>query len=94
MTQDERWNKHYQEIVAFITEHKRRPSKYRTAEHPMLNWMKYCRKLIAQNKLSEDRVAKFNALMELADKFQRKNQYRYAYNSDENPDLWDEASQS
>lgn len=90
MKQDELWDSHYQEIMDFITTQKRRPSKHRLEEHQMLNWMKYCKKQIAQGKLSTDRVEKFNVLMSLADKFQRKNQYEYARKTDIILSLWDD----
>lgn len=90
MTQDEQWNLHYQEIMDFMAEYKRRPSKHRVEEHQMLNWIKYCKKLIAQGKLSEERVEKFNVLMALADKFQRKNQYEYSRKGGVMLNLWDD----
>ena len=40
MTQDERWNLHYNEVKSFIEENHRNPSKHRIEEHDMLNWLK------------------------------------------------------
>ena len=40
MTQDERWNLRYQEVMAFIETNHRNPSKHRIEEHDMLNWVK------------------------------------------------------
>ena len=45
MTQDERWNIRYQEVMAFIESNHRNPSKHRLEEHDMLNWVKQQRKL-------------------------------------------------
>ena len=45
MTQDERWNIRYQEVMAFIESNHRNPSKHRLEEHAMLNWVKQQRKL-------------------------------------------------
>ena len=78
MTQEDRWNQHYEEIVAFMRLHRRRPSKHRPEERDMLNWMKYNKKLISKNKLAEERVEKFNALMTIGKEVQRVNQYAYA----------------
>ena len=40
MTQDERWNLRYQEVIDFIETNHRNPSKHRLEEHDMLNWLK------------------------------------------------------
>ena len=77
MTQDELWASHYHEIFDFITEQKRRPSKHRKEEHSMLDWFKAQRKLLAKDKLKPERVEKMNLLLELANRYLRKNQYAY-----------------
>lgn len=51
MTQDERWNSHYQEVMEFVETNHRNPSKYRLEEHNMLNWVKQQRKLHNAGKL-------------------------------------------
>ena len=48
MTQDERWNLRYQEVMAFIETNHRNPLRHRIEEHDMLNWVKTNRK--AMNK--------------------------------------------
>ena len=55
MTQDERWNIRYKEVVEFIEVNKRNPSKHRVEEHLMLNWIKANRKALNAGtmKLSE-----------------------------------------
>lgn len=40
MTQDERWQKRYDEVVEFINSNHRNPSRHRIEEHDMLNWVK------------------------------------------------------
>ena len=54
----------------------RRPSKYRLEEHDMLNWFKATKKRIAKGELSEERLKKFNILLEVAEKYRRLNQYK------------------
>ena len=76
MTQDERWQQQYDQMMAFMNENHRRPSKYRLEEHDMLNWYKATKKRIAKGELSEDRLEKFNILQEVAEKYRRLNQYR------------------
>ena len=75
MTQDERWNIRYQEVMAFIETNKRNPSKHRIEEHDMLNWVKANRKALNAGKLKEERVGKFRELLALMEIYKRKNQY-------------------
>ena len=75
MTQDERWNIRYQEVMAFIKGYHRNPSRHRIEEHDMLNWLKANRKAMNAGKLKEERVEKFRKLLELTEQYKRKNQY-------------------
>ena len=75
MTQDERWQRQYDQMMEFMETNHRRPSKHRLEEHDMLNWFKATKKQIAKGGYSEDRIKKFNKLFEVADKYRRKNQY-------------------
>jgi hypothetical protein len=76
MTQDERWQQQYEQMMAFMNENHRRPSKHRLEEHDMLNWYKATKKRIAKGELSEDRLEKFKTLQEIAEKYRRLNQYK------------------
>ena len=58
MTQDERWQKRYDEVVDFIDANKRNPSKHRIEEHDMLNWLKANRKALNAGKMKPERVEK------------------------------------
>lgn len=84
MTQNEVWDKHYQEIMDFVKTNKRRPSKYRKEEICMVYWIKYCKKLINQGRMGDARKEKFESLMNYINKFQRKNQYEYTQQNEEN----------
>ena len=75
MTQDERWNSHYQEVMEFVETNHRNPSKYRLEEHNMLNWVKQQRKLHNAGKLNLNRVEAFTKLMALIEENKRVNQY-------------------
>lgn len=46
MTQDEKWLARYDEVVAFLEENQRNPSRHRLEEHLMLNFVKHNRKLM------------------------------------------------
>ena len=75
MTQDERWNIRYQEVIDFIETNHRNPSKHRLEEHDMLNWLKQQRKLHNAGRLKANRVERFKKLLELIEQYRRKNQY-------------------
>ena len=75
MTQDECWQKRYEEVVGFIEANKRNPSKHRIEEHDMLNWMKANRKAMNAGKMKPERVGLFNRLLELVEQYKRVNQY-------------------
>ena len=75
MTQEERWAIRYKEVVDFIEANHRNPSRHRIEEHDYLNWLIANRKLLNAGKLKEDRVDKFEMLLELLEQYKRKNQY-------------------
>ena len=76
MTQDERWMIRYKEVKTFIETNHRNPSKYNPEEMLMVHFMKRGRKLMNAGELAEDRVEKFKVLLELCERFKRKNQYQ------------------
>lgn len=75
MTQEEKWIEKYKEVVGFIEREHRNPSKHRIEEHDMLNWMKHQRKVMNAGELKEPRLSKFKELLELSERYKRKNQY-------------------
>ena len=75
MTQDERWQERYDEVVGFIKANHRNPSRHRIEEHDMLNWVKANRKVMNAGKMKAERVEKFERLQELMEGYKRKNQY-------------------
>ena len=74
MTQDERWNFRYNEVVEFIETNHRNPSKYRIEEHDMLNWLKANRKQMNAGTLKQDRIEQFNKLLALVELNKHVNQ--------------------
>ena len=64
MTQEERCQIRYDEVVEFIETNHRNPSKHRIEEHDMLNWVKANRKALNAGKLKAERVEAFKRLME------------------------------
>lgn len=75
MTQDERWIARYNEVMGFLEESHRNPSKHRIEEHDMLNWCKANRKALNAGKMKAERVEKFRKLLEMTEQYKRKNQY-------------------
>ena len=77
MTQDERWQAQYEQMLAFMETNHRRPSKHRLEEHDMLNWFKSTKKKIAKGDYPPERLKKFAILLETANRYRRKNQYEW-----------------
>ena len=76
MTQDEIWQKKYEEVVAFIEKNKRNPSKYDPEERGLyLNWLRHNRKLYNAGELKPERIAMFKELLRMSEQYRRKNQY-------------------
>jgi hypothetical protein len=75
MDQETRWLTRYQEVVGFIKTNHRNPSKHRIEEHDMLNWVKANRKTLNAGKMRAERVEKFRKLLELTERYRRKNQW-------------------
>jgi len=75
MTQEERWLVRYNEVMGFLEENHRNPSKHRIEEHDMLNWLKANRKALNAGKMKAERVEKFRKLLEMTEQYKRKNQY-------------------
>ena len=76
MTQEERWQKRYEEVVSFIEANKRNPSKYVAEERLMVHFLKRGRKMLNAGEMAEPRFSQFLKLLELCEKFKRKNQYQ------------------
>ena len=75
MTQEERWQKRYEEVVDFIEVNKRNPSKYVAEERLMVHFLKRGRKMLNAGELAEPRFSQFLELLRLCEKYKRKNQH-------------------
>ena len=76
MTQDERWQKQYDDVMEFLAKNHRNPSRHRLEEHDMLNWVKQQRKLKNKGDLRADRAEMLERLLSLWEECKRKNQYQ------------------
>ena len=75
MTQEDRWLANWKAVVDFMEANKRRPSKFVDEERGMRNWWKHQQKLVNAGELKPERMEKFNQLLELGEKYRRKNQW-------------------
>ena len=75
MTQDDKWLAKWKEVMNFMEDNKRRPSKFVDEERGMRNWWKHQQKLLNAGELKPERIEKFNQLLVLGEKYKRKNQY-------------------
>ena len=75
MTQDERWISKYNEIMAFMAENHRRPSKFVDEERGMRNWWKHQQKLLNAGVLKLNRLEKFNELLQIGERYKHVNQW-------------------
>ena len=75
MTQDEAWKKNYYEVMTFITENGRNLSKYILEERRLYTWLKHQRKVMNAGEMKEERITPFKELLEISERYRRKNQY-------------------
>ena len=75
MTQDEKWNEKYFEVLKFLEEEHRNPSKYTMEDRNLYTWLKHQRKIMNAGKLKPERVEQFKELLAMCEQFKRKNQY-------------------
>lgn len=75
MDQETRWLTRYNEVQTFIATNHRNPSKYNPEEMLMVHFLKRNRKLLSAGELQEPRLGMFKELLELSERYRRKNQY-------------------
>lgn len=75
MTQEERWIVRYNEVMKFIEDNKRRPSKYNLEERNAWNWLRHTQKQYGAGELKAERVEMFKKLLEMAGQYRRVNQW-------------------
>lgn len=75
MTQDERWQEKYEEVMSFLKENHRKPSRYIPEERDLRNWWKATKKKMNAGDLKAERVEAFKKLLEVGEKYSHVNQY-------------------
>ena len=76
MTQNERWQKNYEEVMNFIKSNRRNLSKYDLTERRLYTWLKHNRKEMNAGMLKEPRLSLFRELLVLSEQYKRINQYQ------------------
>lgn len=77
MTQDERWLLKYNDVVAFINNNHRNPSRYDPEERgKYLNWLKHTKKQYNARELKPERAELFKELINLIEENKHVNQYK------------------
>ena len=75
MTQDEKWIAKYNEIMAFMAENHRRPSKYYLEERNNWNWLRHTQKQMNSGELKPERVEIFKKLLAMCEENRHVNQW-------------------
>lgn len=75
ITQEERWITNYEEVMLFIKENGRNLSKYNLEERRLYTWVKHQRKVMNKGEMRSERVERFRELLELGERYRRKNQW-------------------
>lgn len=76
MTQEERWQKRYEEVVDFIETNHRNPSRHDPEERgKYLNWLKHTKKQYNAGELMPERVELFEKLLDLMEENKHVNQW-------------------
>ena len=75
MTQEERWMKRYEEVMRFLQENRRKPSRYVAEERNLRNWWKATKKKMNAGELKPERVELFERLLALVEENRHVNQY-------------------
>jgi len=83
ISREERWDHHYEELMAYMKDNHQRPSKYAKSDFQLVNWIKYNRKLINRGELPAERLEKFKLFEAEAERLKRINQYAYKHKSEE-----------
>lgn len=76
MTQEERWFANYGAVMLFIKKNGRNLSKYNLDERRLYTWVKHNRKLMNQGEMRPERIEKFKELLEMMERYRRKNQWK------------------
>lgn len=75
MTQDQRWQIRFDEVMNFIEKEHRKPSKYYPKEKLMFHFIHHNNKLYNAGTMKVERMETFEKLLALCEEYKRVNQY-------------------
>lgn len=75
---DKKWDFMYNQIMEFMKQNKRRPSKHFLEERGMSNWIKYNKRRYARELMENYHIKKFEKLLDVAQSYYHVNQYDYS----------------
>lgn len=76
MKHDDTWHKKYLEVLNFLLENRRNPSRHDAQERGKYhNWIKYNKKLLNSGGLKPERAEKFQELLKMVEFYKRVNQW-------------------
>lgn len=75
MTQEDRWYKRYQEVIAFIVKEHRKPSKYYPEKKLMFHFIHHNKKLYNAGSMKPERKEHFEELLALCEEYKGNNQH-------------------
>ena len=75
MTQEERWFVRYNEVIEFVENEHRKPSKYYPEEKLKSHFFHHNKKLYNAGTLKTERKELFEKLLALCEEYKRVNQY-------------------
>lgn len=75
MIREEAWHAHWTQIMKFMDENHRNPSRHIAKERNMINWLKANRKARNAGKMKPERAEKFKKLTDRMARLHRKKQY-------------------
>lgn len=76
MTQDDSWHKKYKEVLNFLLENRRNPSRHDPEERgKYINWIKHNKKRLNAGEMKPERAEKFQELLKMIEFYKRVNQW-------------------
>lgn len=79
MKRDDNWNRIYEDVLQYMRQNGRRPSRHRAEDHKMLNWFKHNKKQLVRGDMPLYRQERFRQLVKIAESLTRINQYADIY---------------
>lgn len=64
-SREERWHENYEALKAYVTEHHQMPDKKKLEHRNLLNWWKYNKKCVKNDKLDTDKVKLLQKLSDM-----------------------------